>query len=85
MQNKKSVAKGFLIGALTAILLMAIVGAVDRQTQNVTRNTTISFNSVCTSSDGRTVYATDNFNVYRSTDGGDNWTVVLKKNGSSGF
>lgn len=71
--------KGFLLGAAAMLALVFIVGMVNPDTSNVVGNRDVSFNCITSSSDGNTVYATDNFNIYRSTDGGNNWSIVLKR------
>ena len=77
--------KGFLLGAAAMLALLFTVGALNRDTSNIAGDRTVSFNNVAVSNDGRTVFVADTYNVYRSTDGGDNWSVVLKRHDKSGF
>lgn len=79
MRYQSPFLKPFLMGIVIAAIFFTIVGAVDRQTSNVSEDTTVSFNSVFASSDGRIVYVIDNDRVYRSSDGGANWSIVLRK------
>ncbi|RJQ71928.1 MAG: hypothetical protein C4519_19055 [Desulfobacteraceae bacterium] len=79
MQRNKEMVKGFVFGAMAVLLLTLATGAIYKQTSNVTDETTISFQSIYASSDGNIVYVCDNTTVYRSTDGGANWTVVFAK------
>jgi hypothetical protein len=79
MNNKGQTLKGFILGVLAAVATMAIMGTVNQPTENVSGDTGHSFQNVSASSDGKTVYVCDNVAVYRSTDGGTNWAVVLKK------
>lgn len=71
--------KGFLLGAAAMLALIFIVGAINRDTSNVVGDRDVSFNSIITSNDGNTVFVCDNYNVYRSMDGGNNWSIVLKR------
>ena len=77
--------KGFLLGAGAMLALVLTVGAVNRDTPNIAGDKTVSFNSVYASRDGKTIFVCDTYNVYRSTDGGDNWSVVLKRHSRAGF
>lgn len=79
MENKRQIVKGFILGILVAVATMAMMGAVNQPTENVSGDTGHSFQNVSASSDGKTVYVCDNVAVYRSTDSGTNWAVVLKK------
>ncbi|MDA8140884.1 MAG: hypothetical protein M0036_19725 [Desulfobacteraceae bacterium] len=84
MENKHQTMTGFLLGIAVAAILVLGVGAVNSQTQNNGGDTSHAFQSITTSSDGQTVYVCSTHAVFRSTDGGANWTVVLKKGSSSG-
>ena len=77
--------KGFLVGAGAMLALFLILGAVNRDTMNVAGDKSVSFNSVAVNRDGKIIFACDNYNVYRSTDGGDNWSVVLKRQNNAGY
>jgi photosystem II stability/assembly factor-like uncharacterized protein len=74
--------KGFLLGAAAMLALIFSVGAISKNTQNIAGDRNVSFNSIYASSDGNTIFVCDTYNVYRSTDGGNNWTVVLKRHSS---
>lgn len=79
MKKRNNTAKGFLLGVMVTLLLMLTTGEIYRQTNNVSHNTTTSFQSIYACDDGNIVYVCDNNTVYRSMDGGDSWTIVLKK------
>jgi hypothetical protein len=79
MHINKDLIKGFLLCALLIVLFLITTGGIQRPAYNITEDTTISFQSLFASDDGNVVYVIDNHNVYRSTDRGDNWTVVLAK------
>lgn len=79
MEKKKDLLKGFIIGAVLMLLLMTATGAIDKRTDNVTKNTSVSFQSIYASDNGNVVYVCDNDTVYRSVDSGASWSVVLKK------
>lgn len=85
MNNKKPYVKGFILGALAALAVMVMPGAIHQQTDNRAGDTDHIFRSVYSSSDGKTVFVCDDVTVYRSTDGGANWSVVLKKGQASGM
>ena len=70
---------GFWMGMAIALVLVVTIGAVRFDSGNTTGDTTTSFNNLATSSDGRIVYVCDDDHVYRSTDSGANWQVVLEK------
>ena len=71
---------GLLFGAFIALSFIFTTGAVLKETSNAVSNDTASFRDLACSADGQTVYVLDVETVYRSTDGGNNWSVVLKKN-----
>jgi hypothetical protein len=79
MQNHKQMLKGFMLGVLLMIMMVVAIGAVNHKTGNRAGDTTTMFRSVYASQDGKIVYACDDTHIYRSTDGGDNWKVILKK------
>jgi photosystem II stability/assembly factor-like uncharacterized protein len=83
MQWNKGNIRSWLLGAIVMLLLVMITGGINRSNENITEDTTISFRDIHTSADGRTVYVIDDDHVYRSTDGGSNWTVVLAKQSES--
>jgi len=74
-----------MLGVLVVILMVMTIGAVNQKTQNRAGDTSTIFRSVYASQDGRIVYACDGTHIYRSTDAGDNWTVVLKKSNKPGY
>ena len=71
--------RGFILGIIATVAAMMLMGAVDHQTQNIGSDDVHSFQSVYASSDGKVVYVCDNYTVYRSKDGGENWSTVLKQ------
>jgi hypothetical protein len=84
MKNGNQALKGFLFGVLVAILLLMVIGAVNRGTGNNTGDKSTLFRSVYASQDGKVVYVCDDDHVYRSIDAGENWTVVLFKTNQPG-
>lgn len=79
MQRQHQTLKGFVLGILVTVALLVTMGAVNPQTSNDGGDTAHSFRNLATSSDGKIVYVCDTHTVYRSTDSGANWTVVLQK------
>jgi photosystem II stability/assembly factor-like uncharacterized protein len=84
MQDHKPMLKGFLLGVLLMILMVVAIGAVNHGTSNRASDTSTVFRSVYSSQDGKIVYVCDDTHIYRSTDAGDNWTVILKKSNNPG-
>ncbi len=85
MSHKKSYLKGFILGVVTVVAVMMMTGAIYRQTDNRGGDTDHTFRALYASNDGKTVYACDDVTIYRSTDGGANWSVVFKKGKTSGM
>jgi photosystem II stability/assembly factor-like uncharacterized protein len=85
MQNRNQMLKGFMLGVLVVILVVMTIGAVNQRTKNHAGDLSTIFRSVYASQDGRIVYVCDDSHVYRSADGGNNWTVVLKKSDKAGY
>jgi photosystem II stability/assembly factor-like uncharacterized protein len=79
MKTMKESVKGFILGVLISLAVVAITGAVNEQTVNNGGDTDHPFENVYASNDGKTVFVCDANTVYRSTDGGANWTVILRK------
>ena len=83
MQKINGTVRGFILGILATVAVLVLIGAVNHQTQNVGGDDIHSFQSVYASSDGKIVYVCDNYTVYRSNDGGENWSVVLKQSNTA--
>lgn len=79
MQARNQFIKGMALGAAIILGMLFLTGAVTTQTYNVTGDDNVSFTDLACSSDGKIVYVADVKTVYKSTDGGLNWTVVMKK------
>lgn len=79
MKTYRDIVKAMILGAAGLAVLIVITGAVTTQTPNMAGEDTESFGHVACSADGQIVYVVDVETVYRSTDGGENWKVVLKK------
>ncbi|MEJ2640388.1 MAG: hypothetical protein P8010_12510 [Desulfosarcinaceae bacterium] len=79
MQARNQFMKGLALGAAVILGLLFLTGTVTTQTYNVTGDDTVSFTDLACSSDGKIVYVADVETVYKSVDGGLNWTVALKK------
>lgn len=79
MKTNRDFIAGMLLGAIIVLGLVFITGAVQNETYNTLGNDSAAFRDVACSADGQTVYALDVETIYRSQDGGNTWTVVLKK------
>jgi len=85
MKNHRDFIIGLLAGAVIVLSLILTTGAIQMETSNTVGNETASFRDLACSADGRTVYALDVENVYRSSDGGQTWSVVLTKKGGASY
>ena len=80
MQSRRDYLKGLVLGAVVVLGLVFLTGAIITETNNRYGGVTLSYVNVACSNDGKTVYVVDQEHVYKSTDGGYNWLVMLKKN-----
>lgn len=79
MRINRDFIAGLLVGGLIILSFVFMTGAVRSGTSNAVGNETASFRTVACSADGRTVYALDVKTIYRSVDGGETWSAILKK------
>ena len=71
--------KGLIIGAIAAAAFFFVTGAVNTDTANTVGTDSSAYSNVACSGDGMIVYVIDTQRVFRSSDGGHNWSVVLQK------
>ncbi len=69
----KELIKGFIIGAI-----FVLIGVFTIAFTNI-GDSTRPINNLACSMDGKIVYVSDNFHVYKSMDYGKEWIEVLRK------
>ena len=72
---------GFMFAVVVITSLLLLTGAISPKTENyhkrmLVRPEKASINIAC-SEDGKLVYIADGARVLRSTDGGENWQVII--------